>query len=236
MTRFKHIEFYIGLVGASLVFLVLEHLTHWEFLYHLAAVPFEILIAVFVVEHFLEQRETKEKRRQLMYIKSYLFRSELRPLFLADFAALKFPAITMAEIRTASLETLRVMRKDAETAEFTSLEAMEPAIMEYVKAEPVWHGFKERAMTFNFEGIFQDMIALLHFTGDVKLFKEKFPRRLFVHEAAKRPELLARARKVMTDGITSFLDYAIELKEKQPGMFEEMMTDYILSMEIQEGQ
>jgi hypothetical protein len=91
MKRFKHIEFYVGLVGASAVFLVLENLTHWEFLFHVAAIPLEILFAVFIVERFLELREAKEKRRQLMFIKSHLFRSDMRPLFLADFAALKTP-------------------------------------------------------------------------------------------------------------------------------------------------
>lgn len=236
MKRFKHIEFYVGLIGASAVFLVIEHLTHWEFLLHLAAIPIEILIAVFVVESFLEQRENKDKRRQLMFIKSYLFRSEMRELFLADFAALKSPDITMAKIRGATLEELREMRRRAETVEFTSPEAMDPVIMEYVKAEPVWHGFKERAITYNFENIFQDMISLLHFTCDVKLVKEKFPRRLFVHEAAKRPELMARAHKILAGGIRSFLDYAIELKEKQPVMFEEMMADYCLSQQMKEAE
>ena len=236
MKRFKHIEFYVGLVGATAVFLVLEHLTHWEFLFHVAAIPLEILFAVFIVERFLELRETKEKRRQLMFIKSHLFRSDMRPLFLADFAALKSPALTMDKIRTASIEELRDMRCQAETVEFKSLEAMEPVIMEYVKAEPVWHGFKERALTYNFESIFQDMIGILHFTSDVKLFKERYPHRLFVHEAAKRPALLARARKIMTSGIHSFIDYAVELKEKQPVMFEEMMADYELSAQMREAE
>jgi hypothetical protein len=236
MKRFKHIEFYVGLVGASAVFLVLEHLTHWEFLFHVAAIPLEILFAVFIVERFLELREAKEKRRQLMFIKSHLFRSDMRPLFLADLAALKSPDITVEKIRRASLDEIREMRRQAETVEFKSLEAMEPVIMEYVKAEPVWHGFKERAITYNFESIFQDMIGILHFTGDVKLFKENFPQRLFVHEAAKRPELLARARKILTGGIHSFLDYALELKEKQPVMFEEMMADYELSTQLREAE
>jgi len=236
MKRFKHIEFYVGLVGASAVFLVLENLTHWEFLFHVAAIPLEILFAVFIVERFLELREAKEKRRQLMFIKSHLFRSDMRPLFLADLAALKSPDITVEKVRRASLDELRELRRQAETVEFKSLEAMEPVIIEYVRAEPVWHGFKERAITYNFESIFQDMIGILHFTGDVKLFKENFPQRLFVHEAAKRPELLARARKILTDGIHSFLDYAVELKEKQPVMFEEMMADYELSTQLREAE
>jgi hypothetical protein len=87
----KHFWFYIGLIGTSLVFLLIEQWTHWEFLWQVAAIPIEILVAVFIVEKFLESREIKEKRRQLMYIKSYMFRSEMRSLFIADFAALKSP-------------------------------------------------------------------------------------------------------------------------------------------------
>jgi len=51
--------------AASILFLIVEHLTHMEFLLHLAAIPLEVLVAVFIVERFLEQKERQEKRRQL---------------------------------------------------------------------------------------------------------------------------------------------------------------------------
>lgn len=78
------------------------------------------------------------------------------------------------------------MRKDANTIEYKSREMMEPVIMEQVKAEHVWHNFRERAITCNFEKIFQDMIYILHFVYDVKLFKDNNPDTLFIHEAEKR--------------------------------------------------
>jgi hypothetical protein len=235
MKKLRHLEFYVGLVAASAVFLILEKTTHWEFFLHLAAIPLEILIAVFVVERFLEHRENREKRRQLMYIKSYMFRAEMRPLFIANFAALKHPPVRLAELRSATLEKLREMRRQAEAVEYASPEAMEPVIMEYVKAEPVWHAFKERAITYNFESIFRDMIYILHFICDVKIFKEKFPHRMFIHEAARRESLRQRTEKVLTDGIKRFLDYALELKEKEPEIFDEMMADYALSIQIREA-
>jgi hypothetical protein len=234
MKRIKHLEFYVGLIAASAAFLVLEKTVHWEFALHLAAIPLEILIAVFVVERFLEQRENKHKRQQLMYIKSYMFRSEMRNLFIANFSALKVPSVSLEKIRTATLDELRNMRRRAETIEYASLEAMESVVMEYVRAEPVWNSFKERAITANFESIFHDMIGILHFICDVKIYKERFPDRLFVH-AAKRENLMNRTAKVLGDGIRRFLDYAIELKEKDPPMFREMMDDYALSLEIREG-
>ena len=109
---------------------------------------------------------------------------------------------------------------------------MEPVIMEYVKAEQVWHNFKERAITYNFEEIFQDMIYILHFVYDVKFFKAYNPDKLFIYEAEKSPSLMGKVKKVLGDGIQKFLDYVIELKEKQPNMFYDLITNYELSSQI----
>jgi hypothetical protein len=228
----KNIEFYILLIAASAVFLLVEHLTHIEFFLHLAAIPLEILVAVFIVELFLEKKENKEKRRQLMYIKSYLFRTEMRDLFIANFKALKSPALTMTKIKNGSLDELKRMREEANSIEYKSVEDMEPVIMEYVRAEHVWHNFLERAITYNFEEVFLNMIYIIHFVCDVKAFKLNNPQRLFIYEAVKNDALMAKVKKVLWDGIQLFLDYAIELKEKQPAMFDEMLTDYELSSRI----
>lgn len=199
---------------------------------HLAAIPLEILVGIFIVERFLERREKKEKRRMLMFIKSYLFRSEMLNLFIANFNALKFPAITMVKIKNATLEELKQMREEANTIEYKSPETMEPVIMEYVKAEHVWHNFRERAITYNFEEIFQDMIYILHFVYDVKLFKNNNPDNLFIYEAEKKVLIMEKVKKILGGGIRKFLDYAIELKEKQPDMFYDLISDYELSSQI----
>lgn len=201
-------------------------------MFHLSAIPLEILVGVFIVGKFLERKEKKEKRRQLMFIKSYLFRSEMLNLFLTNFHALQFPALTMSRIKNATIAELKQMRKEADTIAYQSLEAMEPVIMEYVKAEQVWHSFKERAITYNFEEIFHDMIFILNFIYDVKLFKNNNPDTLFIYEAEKRPALMEKVKKVLGAGIQKFLDYAIELKENQTNMFDELISDYELSSQI----
>ena len=222
----------VAFLAVSAAFLVAEHLTHIEFLYHLAAIPIEVMVAVLIVERAVEKQASREKRRQLMFIKSHLFRSDMRGLFLADFAALKSPALTLAGIRNADLPELKAKLREAGTVAFKSPEAMEAAILEYVKAAGVWHSFMERAIAFNFESIFSDMIAILHFINDVRIFKENNPDRMFIEEALKHPTLAARANGVLGDGIRRFLEYAIELKEKQPAMFDDMMEDYALSEKI----
>lgn len=81
---------------------------------HLAAIPLEILAGIFIVEEFLEKREKKEKRRMLMFIKSYVFRSEMLNLIITNFDALKFPAITMVKIKKAPFRRAKANAKRRE--------------------------------------------------------------------------------------------------------------------------
>jgi len=223
---------YVALVASSLLFLILEILTHFEFLLHVAAIPLEVLLAVFIIERLLERQESGRRRRLLMYIKSTMFRSEMRSLFIANFAALKSPRISLDSIRTAGLEDLRRMRQEAENVTYGPPRTMEAAVMEYVKARDVWLAFMNRALEFSFDDVFDNMIFILHFISDVTAFKERYPRKLFVEEARSRPDLNRKTHKVLGDGIRAFLDYALELKEKQPVVFQEMMSDYQLSVRL----
>ena len=229
MPHAKNIGFYLGFIAISALFLIVEHLTHVEFFLHLAAIPLEVLVAVFIVDKMLERREIKERRRQLMFIKSHMFRTDMRGLFIANFRGLKKPAVTMSRIKEASLEELRRIRCEADDIEYISPEAIEEIIREYVKAQPAWTSFMERAITYNFENIFLDMIYILHFINDVKAFKERYPDKLFIHEAERNERLMTKVKKVLSDGIRKFLDYTIELKEKQPKVFVDLMTDYEIS-------
>lgn len=228
----ENILIYVLLLAASAFFLVIQHVTHVEFMFHLAAIPLEVLVVVFIVEMFLGNREKKQKRKQLMYIKSCLFRSEMRNLFIANFNTLKSPSLTMSEIRNSTLDELKRMREEASTVEYKSPEMMEPIIMEYVNAQPVWQNFMDIAIAQSFEEIFQDMVYILHFIHDVKTFKANNPDKLFIHEAKNNERLMQKVNMVLGDGIRKFLDYVIELKEKQPDMFYEIIADYELSTTI----
>ncbi|MFC2024029.1 hypothetical protein ACFLTJ_00390 [Chloroflexota bacterium] len=222
----EHIRLYITLALISALLLLIERLTHLEFMFHLAAIPLEILVAVFLVERFLERRRSKEKRRQLMLIKSYLFRSDMRSVVVTNFNALKFPPLTIENIRNCTLGELKRMREDANTVEYKSLEMIELVIMEYVKAQYVWQNLMERAITYDFADVFQDMIDILHFTHDVTIFKDNNPDKLFIHEAVMTRLLMTKVKQVLGNGIRGFLDYAIELREKQPSMFDAIIADY----------
>lgn len=213
-------------------FLYLEAITHNEFLYHLAAIPLEIIVGVLIVERYLAMRQKQTRARQFMFIKSCLFRSELRNLYLLNVGALAKPAITMEKIKAAGLKELKQLREAAEAIEYSSLEAMEPVIMEYVNAHNVFFGFMEWAINSDYEILFHDMVYLLHFIHDVKLYKRQNPEGLFIHEALTHPELMNTVHQVLTEGIKKFLDYVIELKEKQPAVFDQLMADYIVSSRL----
>lgn len=230
----RNIGLIAAFLSASALFLVLEHATHFEFFLHAAAIPLEVLVAVFIVERAVERRESQAKRRHLMYIKSHMFRAEMRGVFAAVFAALRAPAVDFPAIRRAGLDDLRRWRREAETPAFGPAEAQEAAVTEYVRAEGVWRSFLERAIAFNFEEIFHAMIFILHFTSDVKAVRERHPEASFVREAAGRPDLRAKMEKILGDGVRSFLDYAIELKTKAPAMFEEVLADYELAAGLRE--
>lgn len=223
---------YFVFVSASILFLYLEQFTHIEFFLHLAAIPLEVLLAVFIVERLLERRESKNKRKDLMFIKSYLFRSELKSLFISNFEALKFPAVDFTAIKNASIEELFQIRKDAESIEYLSDEAVEKVINEYAEKEDVWRQFIDWAIKFNFEEILEDMIYILHFIQDVKLYKEHNPDKSFISAAKNSQVLIKKVNKVLHDGIQKFLDYAIELKKTQTGIFQEIMEDYEICRKI----
>lgn len=223
----KNSAYYIGLIFFAGLFLLLHKFTHYEFLLHLAAIPLEALAAVFIVEKFLEVREKQEKRKQLMFIKSHMFRAGMRRLFVANFAALKFPEVTMAQLQDADLEQLLKLREQAERPEYLSLEDKEKVICEYVKAKHIWTDFVDRAAFYNFENIVEDMIFILHFIQDVDLFKEYNPDKLFIREADKNERMKNKADMILGDGIRKFLDYIIELKSEQPEIFDELLADYV---------
>jgi len=222
----------VGLPALSLFFLYLEHLTHIEFLLHVAAIPMEILLGAILVERYLAGKERESKRRQLMLIKSYLFRSRMRNLFISNFDAMAEPRITMEMIRNASLGELKALRARVDGLRYRSPEALEPVVMEYVNSHDTFHDFMDWGIANHFENIFQDMIHILHFIQDVKLFKMHNPDKLFMEEASRKPKLMAKVEGILRTGICSFLDYMVEVKASQPEVFEEIINDYEFSSQM----
>ena len=207
-------------------FLYLEYLTHIEFFLHVAAIPLELLAGGLLLERFLAYKEKDQKRHQLMYIKSYLFRSQMRNLFISNFAALEQPKVTMDRIQNSSMAQLLDIRKELADFRYLSDETIETVVMEYLKAQSVFREFMEWAITNDFENIFLDMIYLLHFIQDIQLFRAHHPDAFFIEHIRSDPELMKKVLAILQQGLYSFLDYVIELKEKQPDILNDLLTDY----------
>jgi hypothetical protein len=222
----------LGLLALSAAILWIEHLTHIEFLLHVAAIPLEILVGAFLVERWLAHNEKEGRRRQLMYLKSYLFRSEMRNVFIANFSGLARPALSLAWIRDASLEELVRARGGITTLDYRSPAAVEEILAQYLQARHAFQTFMEWAAEHDFESIFHDMIFVLHFIQDYQVFKQQNPERLFVDEARRHPRMLAKVERILRDGVVKFLDYAIELRQKEPEVLEDLLDDYLLSSKL----
>jgi len=222
----------LGLPALSGFFLWLEHVTHVEFLLHVAAIPLEILVGAFLVERWLAHKEKEGKRQQLMYLKSYLFRSEMRNVFISNFSALERPALSLEWIRDARLDELVRARAGITNLKYRSPAAIEEVLGEYVHARQIFHTFMEWAVAHDFESIFHDMIYILHFIQDFQLFKKQNPERLFMDEVPAHPRMQAKVEKILRDGVVKFLDYVIELRQKEPEVLEELLDDYLLSSKM----
>jgi hypothetical protein len=219
-----------GLVALSAFFLWVEHLTHFEFVLHLAAIPIEILVGAIVVERWLASEEKGARRQQFMYFKSYIFRSGLRNVFISNFAGLVEPKITMEWIRTASAADMRKARDGIRKLRHASPAVVDGILDEYVRSRQVFFTFLEWAAANDFEPIFHDMLYILHFIEDIESFRRQHPGELFADEAAGNPRLQRKVDKVLRDGIVKFLDYTIELRETEPLVLEELMEDYLQAM------
>ena len=127
-----------------------------------------------------------------MYLKSYLFRSEMRNVFISNFAGLARPAISLAWIRGADARGAGRARDGIAALEYRSDRDMELIIAEYVRARRVFQTFMEWAVANDFEAIFHDMIYILHFIQDVQLYQEQNPRPALRRRGAAAPAALSR--------------------------------------------
>ncbi|MCP4264182.1 MAG: hypothetical protein GY777_01165 [Candidatus Brocadiaceae bacterium] len=222
----KKVWLYVCLIFVSVFFLLSHWLTHIEFMLHLAAIPIEILFGALLIEKILERKRKAEQSKRLMHFRCYLFRSRLRNIFLANLNALKFPIISISKIKNSSLEELKQMRKDANHIEYASLDAMETTITEYVPAYHAFYSFMEWTIIHDIDSGFENMIYILHFIEEIKLFKQNNPDIPYVYEAQKKRSLMKKVKKVLAEGLFNFLEFLIELKKKEPTLFYELLSDY----------
>ena len=218
------------LLLSGIFFYISDYVLHHHFFLHLAAIPLEIILAVVVVEHFISHKEKANKKYQLFLIKSYLFRSEMKRLFISNLISLQSPEITINKIRGMTLKELKDLRSNLGDLTYKSHQHLEKVVEEYIKAKNVFQFFLEWAIENNVEYIFKDMIYVLHYIQDVILFKEHHPGKLFFQEEEDNPGLIEKTSRIVRNGIEHFLDYVIELKQKDSTMLNSLLSDYEISI------
>ena len=225
----------IALPILTLFFLWVEHVTHILFMAHVAAIPLEIMFGAIIVERFLAGREKKGRLRQLMHMKSYIFRSRIREVFINNFNALITPHIDIQKLATAELPELCKLREDLDVLTYRSVEDLETIAVSYIDARSVFVTFMDWAIQHDFEAILEDMIFVLHFIQDVRMYKEYHPDKLFVEYAMSTPQGHEKLRKILTDAVSKFLDYAIELKTERPLVYDELISEYLMASEMKQS-
>ncbi len=218
-----------GLVLASAIILYIHNLTHQEFLLHVAAIPLEILVGALLVDAYLARRERSQKMQQLSYIKGFLFRTEMKNIFIRNFRSLANDALSLENIRKASKDRLVEIRANLGELTYRAGTDKDAIIDQYVRANSVFRYFMEWSIHNEADPIFHNMLFLLHFIQDVIVFRELYPGQSLLSEEGIAHDFGERVDKVLHDNVTSFLDYAIELRRDRPEEFERLMDDYVVA-------
>ena len=69
------------------------------------------------------------------------------------------------------------------------------------------------------------MITVLGFINHVEVFKRANPDKLFIPEVMGNERLMAKVKEVLGFAVRKFLDYAVELREKQPDVLDQLISD-----------
>jgi len=226
------LPYYVVLITASAILLVIYEISHIDFMLHLAAIPFEIIIGVFIVDMLLRKREIVAKRKRTIAVAITMFGSEMGRFDDACFQAIRSPLITLSTIANSSIKDLKQIRIASDTIEYGSPEEMELAVKECVNIEHVWRSLLESAVAFDIEETYLNTLHILNFVHDVKVFKESHPNEPFIHFAQQDEQVLKGVKEVISFTVQRFLDYAIELKENHPDMLHQFLSELDTSTRI----
>lgn len=226
------LPYYVILIIASAICLVIYETYHIEFMLHLAAIPFEIIIGVFIIDMLLRKREIVDKKRRTIAVAITLFGSEMGRFDDACFHAIRSPLITLSTIANSSIEELKQIRIASNAIEYGSPEEMELAIKECVNIEHVWRSLLESAVTYDIEEMYLNTLNILNFIHDVKVYRESHPDMPFIHFAQQDERTLKRVKEVIKLDVQKFLNYAIELKQNHPDMLSQFLSELDTSTQI----
>jgi hypothetical protein len=220
---------------------------------HVFSVFLELALGLFFIEMIWKghekREEEKQKRDQLRFLKSHMFQGQMQELFVANFYAMKSPSISFQRIWEDSKRggfTQLKINADEKNISYGS-EGAEQAVLlvflEYLKAKSVWERFTELAIMFGFGKIVGEMNDILQCILEVEELRghdkgghvDQVSLLLKIHEIDKTrapdDKLMARLEKITKQGILKFIEYAEDLSQHEPRMFDQLIQSYIRAMQ-----
>lgn len=217
--RRRFLRYYIALVAAAIIFLIVFAVTEIDFMMHLAAIPLEILLATFVVDQVLRLQERQTRRRRLLGEAAGVFHSQIQAVIAAGIRAAHPPDATLPKLESLGAEELRQLRASATTVTYLSAEEMEAAIDELVDAEPTWESMLAQAIEYDVDETYVSMMRVLDFVRHVKAFRQSHPHQSFAEFALSDDAAMERVRRVSKLAAHRYLDLLIDFRQHDPDMF-----------------
>ena len=221
----RFVQYYVILIAATALILIVYYETEHEFLLHLAAIPIEILVATFIVERLLRAHEEQRSRRRIMAEAATAFHSQIETVVQVGIRTAQPPDARVPKLETLSVEELKRLRARAGPVKFTSAEEVDAAVNELVDAEDLWLSIMSQAIEHDIDETFVNMMRLLDFVHHVKAFRRAHPGEDFGRHALGDEAATKRMEDAGGSAVVRYLDLLIEFKEKEPDMLQKLRLD-----------
>lgn len=189
-----------------------------------------------------KQKERKIKEEQLRHIKSYVFHSRMRTLFITNFMAIKSSSISLRNLLKADPK-IPIVKPDSELIHYETQRAKIGVIHEYVKAKDVWERFLELGIMFGFDHIVKEMTKILQLVAEVKeIFPPESIDNMPAHEFAaqltqdRRTDLVDQFEPIIATGIIKFHEYLEDLRQSDQKLFHNLLDFYSRAYERELAQ
>jgi hypothetical protein len=223
--RKSFLKYYVALVVAAIILLIVFYVTEIEFMLHLAAIPLEILLAAFVVDQVLNLQERQGRRRRLKGEAASVFHSQIEGVIEAGIRAAQPPDAPMPKLASMSTEELKGLRAAVGPAKYRSLAEMQAGIDQLVDAEQTWQSILAQAIEYDVDETYVNMMKMLSFVRYVKAFRESHPDESFAHFAQGNEKAMEKMRGVSELAVRRYLDLLVDFKEHDPDMLKELHAD-----------
>lgn len=192
-----------------------------DFLLHLAAIPLEVFVAIFVVGAYLE----REKNKQYDYVsrkyRELLFRVELNDLLYHCLNISKNPKIVFDKLllldETVLQEIIDVIRSDRFRIEINK-KNFESFVRSFMEAETCLRRLAENPMLMQHPQLYATIVNLLHASHEIKLLCKKYENKSVLRHIKNNSVF----RKMIESSVKNFLEFFFKYLLTEKGVSREI--------------